>query len=79
MHGVPTIFEINPRFSGGIPLTIAAGADFPRWLLQLTRGETVESQVGKFTPGLWMTNYDTGIFLAHDAVDVLRPVPAPAL
>ena len=28
----PTVFEINPRFSGGIPLTIAAGADFPRML-----------------------------------------------
>ena len=25
----PAIFEINPRFSVGIPLTIAAGADFP--------------------------------------------------
>ena len=31
--GVATVFEINPRFSGGIPLTIAAGADFPRMLL----------------------------------------------
>ena len=26
----PVVFEINPRFSGGIPLTIAAGADFPQ-------------------------------------------------
>ena len=75
-HGVPTIFEINARFAGGIPLTIAAGADFPRWLLQLARGEVVASQVGRFTPDLWMTNYDTGIFLSRGSVDVLLPVPA---
>ncbi len=35
------IFEINPRFSGGIPLTIAAGADFPRMLVQAARGREV--------------------------------------
>ena len=29
-----SVFEINPRFSGGIPLTIAAGADFPRMLVR---------------------------------------------
>ena len=32
VEGWPIVFEINPRFSGGIPLTIAAGADFPRIL-----------------------------------------------
>ena len=39
-HGRPIVFEINPRFSGGIPLTIAAGADFPRMLLELALGPT---------------------------------------
>ena len=34
VDGVPVVFEINPRFSGGIPLTIAAGADFPRLLVE---------------------------------------------
>jgi len=29
VDGVPTVFEINPRFSGGIPLTIAAGGRLP--------------------------------------------------
>ena len=32
VDGRPVIFEINPRFSGGIPLTIEAGADFPLML-----------------------------------------------
>lgn len=26
--------EINPRFGGGVPLTFAAGADYPGWLLR---------------------------------------------
>ena len=26
--------EINPRFGGGAPLGIAAGADYPGWLMQ---------------------------------------------
>jgi carbamoyl-phosphate synthase large subunit len=26
--------EINPRFGGGVPLSIKAGADFPKWILQ---------------------------------------------
>ncbi len=38
--GDPVIFEINPRFSGGIPLTIQAGADFPRMLVRMALGGT---------------------------------------
>jgi len=76
-RGVPTIFEINARFAGGIPLAIAAGADLPRWLVQIAAGMPVPPRVGAFTRDLWMTNYDTGIFLPQDAVDILRPVPSP--
>jgi carbamoyl-phosphate synthase large subunit len=59
----PVVFEINARFSGGIPLTIAAGADFPAMLLKLAIGHTVEPQIGAFKDGLWITNYDTPLFL----------------
>src|SRR5215470_14519950 len=31
--------EINPRFGGGAPLGIAAGADYPAWLLQELGGQ----------------------------------------
>lgn len=73
VEGVPTVFEINPRFSGGIPLTIAAGADFPRWLIDLTLGRAVPPAIGAFTDRLWMTNYEEGIFLGEDRLsDVLR-------
>ena len=34
------VIEINPRFGGGAPLAIHAGADFPKWILQeLTGGK----------------------------------------
>ena len=38
--GSISFIEINPRFGGGHPLAIHAGADFPKWILQeLTTGE----------------------------------------
>jgi carbamoyl-phosphate synthase large subunit len=61
--GRPAIFEINPRFSGGIPLTIAAGADFPGMLVAWASGRILPSRVGEFTDGLWMTSYEQGIFI----------------
>jgi carbamoyl-phosphate synthase large subunit len=63
VDGRPVVFEINPRFSGGIPLTIAAGADFPRMLVDLATGRTVRPSVGEFTAELWMTSYESSIFV----------------
>jgi carbamoyl-phosphate synthase large subunit len=63
VNGRPVIFEINPRFSGGIPLTIASGADFPRMLVQLALGVEVPPAIGAFTSDLWMTNYESSFFV----------------
>ena len=78
VDGVPTVFEINPRFSGGIPLTIAAGADFPRLLVQLARGHRVPPQIGRFQDGLWMSSYETSVFVADAAVG-FSPAAATAI
>ncbi len=74
----PVVFEINARFSGGIPLTIAAGADFPSMLVQLAAGASVPPRVGDFADGMWMTNYETAIFLdeAQAAAPPMRGRPA---
>lgn len=61
--GRPVIFEINPRFSGGIPLTIHAGADFPRMLLDLVAGVRVPPAIGRFRDDVWMASYETSVFL----------------
>ena len=64
--GRPEFFEINPRFSGGIPLTIAAGARFPHWVLDMAEGKQVPYQNGQFTDNLTMLCYEDAIFRAPD-------------
>jgi len=59
----PAIFEINPRFSGGIPLTIQAGADFPGMLVKLAMGRRVEPAIGEFRDNLWMTSFESSFFI----------------
>jgi carbamoyl-phosphate synthase large subunit len=61
--GWPAVFEINPRFSGGIPLTIASGANFPKMLLKMAMGVALTPQVGEFREGVWMTSYEASVFL----------------
>jgi len=68
LGGHPVEFEINARFSGGIPLTIAAGADFPRWIAELALGRRVPPSIGAFKDNFWMTNYEASIFMPHDAI-----------
>ena len=65
-NDTPKVFEVNPRFSGGIPLTIASGADFASWLIEMSCGKTVAPQIGKFTSNLVMTCYETALFLQDD-------------
>jgi carbamoyl-phosphate synthase large subunit len=74
-NGAPSVFEINPRFSGGIPLTIAAGADFARWLIDLALNRPLPQPLAPFTPNLWVTNYEEGIFLGEERLAALRPTP----
>ena len=69
--GQPVIFEVNPRFSGGIPLTIQAGADFPQLLVRLALGRRVEPQIGAFRDQLWMTSFESSFFL--ESPNLVRP------
>jgi carbamoyl-phosphate synthase large subunit len=63
VDGSPKVFEINPRFSGGIPLTIAAGADFPAKLVDLALGRPVPPAIGDFRADLWMSSFEASLFL----------------
>ncbi len=75
VEGRPVVFEINPRFSGGVPLTIAAGADFPRMLVELADGRHVAPTIGRFRENVWITNYETAIFLEEPEIK-LEPFTA---
>ncbi len=60
----PQIIEVNPRFGGGCPLSIAAGAPLARWALQLVLGDTLDAS---FTvrDGYTMMRYDQSFFTDH--------------
>ena len=80
VEGWPIVFEINPRFSGGIPLTLQAGADFPRMLIDLASGRRVPRVIGDFQANLWMTSYESAVFLgpADVRLEPLRQTLRPA-
>lgn len=63
------VIEINPRFGGGAPLSIRAGADFPRWILEEHLGH--KPRIPKaFEADLAMLRYDESVFL-HKASKLL--------
>ena len=55
--------EINPRFGGGAILSIKAGADFPRWILQELVGRRASIQSDSFQDELIMLRYDGEVWL----------------
>lgn len=79
VEGEPTVFEINPRFSGGIPLTIAAGGDFPRMMIELVLGRDVRPAIGAFEGNLWMTNHESPLFLTTEELEMHMRTPMPRL
>ncbi len=66
--GHPFYTDINPRFGGGVPLTIAAGAPLPKWSLILAAGgKIVPPPLGSYQVGLFLTRYDDSFFLTKEA------------
>ena len=64
--GVPYFTEINARLGGGVPLGIAAGADYPKWLLARAAGIPVGiPPIGSYRIGLYMTRFDNCFFLTE--------------
>lgn len=58
-----TFFEINPRFSGGIQLSIAAGENFSEYIIRELSGETLEPRLNKYRDHITMTSYEDSLFL----------------
>ena len=55
--------EINPRFGGGVPLSIKAGANFPKWILQGLLGRKTNIRFDSFKNNLIMLRYDDEVWL----------------
>lgn len=62
--------EINPRFGGGSPLSVEAGARFPSWLVQLALGRRPDYCVS-IADGKMMLRFDDAIYV--DAGGSVRP------
>lgn len=61
--------EINPRFGGGYPLSYAAGADYPLYLInEYINHETVD-YFDNWEPNLLMLRYDAKV-LSHEYPDI---------
>jgi carbamoyl-phosphate synthase large subunit len=43
--GIPALLEVNPRFPGALPLTIAAGVDMPSLVLDLALGVAIPKKL----------------------------------
>lgn len=61
-NGEITFIEINPRFGGGIPLSIQAGANFPLWAIQTAKGEIFNDQDYSWKENLTMLRFDEAVF-----------------
>ena len=57
--------EINPRFGGGAPLSIKAGANFPKWILQELSGKKQKIRSDGFKDNLIMLRYDSEVWLEN--------------
>lgn len=61
--GTIKFIEINPRFGGGFPLSAAAGANFPSWILEQFLGRSPRIEEAGWQDGLMMIRYDEAVFV----------------
>jgi carbamoyl-phosphate synthase large subunit len=61
------VIEVNPRFCGGCPLSVAAGAPFIGWCLDLMHNVPLRQGPFPITDELTMLRYDMSVFLPRAA------------
>ncbi len=59
------VIEINPRFGGGVPLAIHAGADFPLWILTELLGRKPSIDPTGFQDDVCMLRFDDAVFVEN--------------
>lgn len=68
MNGLePSFTEINARLGGGVPLAVAAGANWPVWLLAELAGIANDvPPLGSYRSGLYVSRFDDSMFVTED-------------
>lgn len=69
--------ELNARMGGGLPLAIGAGADWPRWILQMAAGRVPSVAGATVHDGMVMTRTDRSLFLPPARLSVPRGLDTP--
>lgn len=70
--------EINPRFSGGLPLSLAAGSDLVGQFVKAMYGAQIERARLSFRPGVCMARHWDEVIVTRpvDELPRLRPIPS---
>jgi carbamoyl-phosphate synthase large subunit len=63
--------EVNPRYGGAAALSIEAGADTPRWLLKIVKGETLAPRISDFKDDMTMLRYTEDVFVENSTTPSL--------
>jgi len=72
-----SIIEMNPRFSGTLALTTAAGINFASLLIDTFEGRTIPDLLGRHEDGLTMMRYWSEVFESRDgAIRLGTPLQA---
>ncbi|KOY83876.1 ATP-grasp domain-containing protein [Lysinibacillus macroides] len=58
--------EINPRFGGGVPLSLAAGADYAKYLIESLANRVISFDINDWENNLLMLRYDAAVFVNED-------------
>lgn len=61
--------EINPRFGGGIPLSIRAGANYPQWIIKMLLQQELSINLDDWQEGVMMLRHDESFFIQSERVN----------
>ncbi len=67
-NGKIAFIEINPRFGGGHPLSIHAGANFPKWIIQEMLYGSCDANFDDWTDDLAMLRFDDEIIVPGEKI-----------
>lgn len=71
--GALNVIELNARFGGGYPLSWAAGARYPTWIIEELLGRPSTASRSGWRDGLVMLRFDDAVFVDSRAAGVAAP------
>jgi carbamoyl-phosphate synthase large subunit len=75
-HGEPALLEVNPRFPGTMPLTVASGVDMPRLAIAEALGAPIPDGPLPFEDLAMVRFYEQRFFAFEDIADLQRDAEA---